>query len=158
MKKGSALLLVGVVIIAVALGVFIFSMGNAVKMVKNVEVSPNTTKNITYNLPEDNYVLVIDSSKKVNYRLLNSTGEVVSGENVTKVTKNLNNLKGNYTLQIENPNDERADVKIILKSQSSLVTLGGYILASGLICLTGIILLIVGGVLAWKERRKKDVH
>ena len=156
MKKGMVILLVGVILIAVAIGVFIYSLENAGKMVKEITVKPHSTKNITYQFDGENYVLVIESSKEINYRLINSTGVVVDGKNVTKVTKNLNDLNGNYTLEIYNLNNETVNVKIIFNSQNSLVSVGSYVLASGGICLTGVILLFVGIVLAWKERRREN--
>ncbi len=156
MKKGMAILLIGVIIIAVAIGVFIYSLENAGKMMKEINVEAHSTKNLTYQLQRGDYVLVIESSKNINYRLLNSTGVVVDGKNVTKVNKNLNGLKGNYTLEIDNLNDETVDVKVIFNSQNSLLSVGSYVLSSGGICLVGIILLIAGGILAWKERRKEN--
>ena len=158
MKKGMAILLIGIVIIAIAIGVFIYSLENAGKMVKEINVEAHSTKNLTYQLQKGDYVLVIESSKNINYRLLNSTGVVADGKNVTKVNKNLSGLNGNYTLEIDNLNNETVDVKVIFNSQNSLLSVGSYVLSSGGICLIGVILLIAGGVLAWKERRKENEY
>jgi hypothetical protein len=127
MKKGMAILLIGVVIIAIAIGVFIYSLENAGKMVKEINVEAHSTKNLTYQLQKGDYVLVIESSKNINYRLLNSTDIVVDGKNVTKVNKNLSGLNGNYTLEIDNLNNETVDVKVIFNGDGADELMGGYI-------------------------------
>ncbi len=155
MKKGIVVLLVGVVLIVAAVGIFAISAGNMGNIAKKISVEPHQTKDLYYNLNKGNYTLVMHSSSKVSYRLMNSSGMVIHGENVTQVSELLSNLNGNYTLEIENPSNDTAEVAVVFESQNSLLSFGTQILASGGVCLIGIIVVIVGVILALRERKRR---
>ena len=154
MSKGIVVLIVGVLLIVAAVGIFAMSAGNIGNNVKKISVEPHQKKDFYYNLNRGNYTLVIQSSTKVNYKLMNSSGVVAQEENVTEASKVLSNLNGNYTLEIENPSNKTAQVTVIFESQNSLLSLGNQLLASGGVCLIGIIVAIVGIILALRERKR----
>ena len=155
MKKGVIVLVVGAVLIVAAVGIFAISTGNTGNIVKKINVEPHQTKNLYYNLSKGNYTLVIYSKNKLSYKLVNSSGIVINEENVTQVSKILSNLNGNYTLEIENLSNNTADVAVMFESQTSLSSLGTQVLSSGGICLTGIIVVIVGIILLLIERKRR---
>ncbi len=155
MKKGMIVLLVGAVLIVAAVGIFAISAGNTGNIAKKISVEPHQTKDLYYNLNKGNYTLVIYSKNELSYRLLNSSGIIIHEENVTQVSKILSNLNGNYTLEIENPSNDTAEVVVVFESQTSLSSLGTQVLSSGGICLTGIIVVIVGVILLLRERKRR---
>ena len=52
--------------------------------------------------------------------------------------------------------NETVTVSVVLKEQTSLTNLGMWVLASGGICLVGIIVIIVGIVLLLREKKKGE--
>ncbi len=158
MNKGIAILVAGLVLIGIAVGIFALATRNVEYMNKVIYIGPNSTKNIDYNLEKDTYILAIHSDIPVDYSLSNSSGVVIHEENITQSNKTLNELQGKYTLKIINPNNSTAEVNLIFKNQESLLSLSTYILGSAGICLTGIIVVIVGIILALKGRKKEDIE
>ncbi|OYT58549.1 hypothetical protein B6U71_04425 [Euryarchaeota archaeon ex4484_178] len=156
MKKGVVVLLVGIILLVSAIGIFAYSGSYIGENVKNITLNGNETKSIEYDLKAGNYAFVLSSSGKISYIFENSTGVVKEEKNITQATVLLDNLEGKYTLKITNMENETVTVSVVLKEQTSLTNLGMWVLASGGICLVGIIVIIVGIVLLVKERKKGE--
>ncbi len=156
MKKGLILLVVGVILVIAALGTYVVFSHGAVSGLRELHMGANETKELNFNLKEGNYLLVMVSEGKVNYTFLDENGTVMkSGEVEKQLSQDLGHLKGNYTLRITNLESQSVKVTVLLKSSESLISMGTGVLASGGVCLVGIILIIVGIVLALKHRKQE---
>lgn len=156
MKKGSGLLIVGAILIIAAIGVYAITATNIGLEVK--QIGPHEEKIINYNLTEGNYTLIIKTSGAIHYSLYNSTSVLAQGNTSNDVAKNLEIYTGTYNLKIENLSNKTVAIAFGLKSQESLMSLGLQVLGSGGICLTGIIILIVGVWLILREKRKGETN
>ncbi len=155
MKVGVVVLLVGFIIVMAAVGILAFSMKGVGNIEKKVSVEPNQTRVLKYNIHGENYTLVIRSNIKINYTLSNSSGNILEENNVTEDTHVLGNLKGNFTLKIENPENSTAQVVVVFESQEKLLSLGKTLLESSGVCITGIIVIVAGIIVLLRERKKR---
>jgi|GEM_PF-2095144 len=157
MKKGIIILVVGVILVVAAIGIYIALSAGATKEMKELHLSAGETKELSFQLKSGDYYLVITTDGKVNYTLLDEKGGTIKSGTVEKqFSGEMGHLSGNYTLRVENLGDKEVKVSVLMKSTESLLSLGTAVLASGGVCLVGIIVIIVGVILALKERKKED--
>ncbi len=156
MKKGLVLLVVGLILVIAAIGIYVVYSHGAVSGTRELHIGANETKELSFNLKDGDYFLVMVSEGKVNYTFLDENDTVMkSGEVEKQLSQDLGHLKGNYTLRITNLESQSVKVTVLLKSSESLISMGTGVLASGGVCLVGIILIIVGIVLALKHRKQE---
>ena len=86
MKKGVVVLLVGIILLVSAIGIFAYSGSYIGENVKNITLKENETKSIEYDLKAGNYAFVLSSSGKISYIFENSTGVVKEEKNITQAT------------------------------------------------------------------------
>jgi len=157
MRKGIIILLVGVILVVAAMGIYIAFSAGATKEMKELHLSAGETKELSFQLKSGDYYLVISSDGKVNYTLLDEKGEIVKSGTVEKqFSGKMGHLSGNYTLRVENLEDKEVNVNAIMKSEESLLSLGTAVLASVGVFVAGIIVIIAGVILTLKERKKED--
>ncbi len=153
MQNEKSMIVIGIILVLSAAG--IYAIGVSHMGVETVTIPGNGEKVLTYNLTSGNYTLAIHTSRQINYTLINEDHIVAQGNVSTQLIKKIGYLNGKCTLTLKNLNDNATVVAISLKSERSMMTLSTQVMASGGICLTGI---IVGGVGAWLlMRRKKNV-
>ncbi len=156
MRKGMGLVIVGVILIIVAIGIYALTAANI--GLRSMQIEPHGEKIMNYNLTSGSYTLIIKTSGAIHYSLYNSTGIIVQGNTTSDVVKNLKLFGGIYTLKIKNLSNKTVAVTLGLKSQESLVSLGLQVLGSGGVCLTGIIIMVVGIWLILREKRKGETN
>lgn len=153
MNKSVVILIVGVFLVLAAIA--LYSVVIAGMNVKTVNIASGQSFEKSYELKKGNYTLIIQTSKQVHYKLINSSG-VVGEDNVSdQITREFANLNGNYTLKITNLSNSTARVTITFQSEKDINSMGEKLLAGGGVCLLGIILIIAGTVIALRERRRR---
>ncbi len=153
MNKSVVILIVGVFLVLAAIA--LYSVVIAGMNVKTVNIASGQNFEKSYELKKGNYTLIIQTSKQVHYKLINSSG-VVGEDNVSdQITREFANLNGNYTLKITNLSNSTARVTITFQSEKDINSMGEKLLAGGGVCLLGIILIIAGTVIALRERRRR---
>ncbi len=157
MKKGLVMVLVGVILVIAAIGMYTAFSMNAAKELKSIHLGANETVEKSYQLKSGDYYLVLVTEGKIHYSFVAENNTVVKEGNVDQQSSvELGHLEGNYTLRIKNLEDHEIKVTMLLKSSESLISMGTGVLASGGVCLVGIIVLIVGIIFALKGRKEES--
>ncbi len=160
MRMSVVILLIGVILLIAAIALIAFSTTSGKIETKMLTLEPNEEREIYYDLEKGNYTLVIQTSEMIEYRLSNSSGIIKEGNTSSQITLFISDLEGNYTLNIKNVGNSTADVIVVFESESKLMSTGFMVLGSGGVCITGIIVIIVGAFLIYKEKKeeKRNVY
>lgn len=156
MKKSLLVLIVGVILLLSSIAILLFFSSTAETDVKMITLERNEDYTINYTLEKGNYTLVIQSSGKIHYQLINSSGIIDENDVSNQSVVFLPYLEGQYTLRITNIGNTSTDVVIFLESEEKISSLGIMVLGSGGLCLSGIIVIIIGAILIYKERRSGE--
>jgi len=156
MRKSVLTLIVGIVLLIASMGIMALSTSGGTMEPKMLSLEPNEEKEIRYTLEEGNYTLLIQTSEMVHYELSNSSKILEEGNFSSQLTLFLQNLHGDYILKIKNMGNSTANIVIVFESESKMVWIGWMILGSGSMCLIGIIIIIVGIFLIYKEKKKEE--
>jgi len=155
-KKSLLVLIVGVILLLSSIAILLFFSSTAETDVKMITLERNEDYTINYTLEKGNYTLVIQSSGKIHYQLINSSGIIDENDVSNQSVVFLPYLEGQYTLRITNIGNTSTDVVIFLESEEKISSLGIMVLGSGGLCLSGIIVIIIGAILIYKERRSGE--
>jgi hypothetical protein len=155
-KKSLLVLIVGVILLLSSIAILLFFSSTAETNVKMITLERNEDYTINYTLEKGNYTLVIQSSGKIHYQLINSSGIIDENDVSNQSVVFLPYLEGQYTLRITNIGNTSTDVVIFLESEEKISSLGIMVLGSGGLCLSGIIVIIIGAILIYKERRSGE--
>jgi len=155
-KRGSMVLVIGIILLLSSLALLLFLSSTTEMNMKMITLEKNATNEINYTLQKGNYTLVIQSSEKIHYQLFNSSGIIEEGNVSAQTTIFLSSLQGDYTLKIRNIGNSTADVIIFFENDTKISSLSMIVLSSGGMCLAGIIVIIVGVIFIYKERRRNE--
>ncbi len=151
MNKGLIILIVGIILVIAAVVGIGYLMGQMVKNVKTYSVESHTYYNVTYSLEKSrDYIFVISSNKVIHYEITAPNGTVMAEGNVSDHNNIwLNNtVNGKYTIHLRNDNNDTVKVTIVQMYKKSIQNLAMGVLWLGGVCLIGIILIIVGIIVA----------
>ncbi len=156
MNKGLIVLIVGVILLIAAIVGIGYMLGQVVKDVKTYSVNPYSYNNVTYNLEKGkDYIFSISSNKTVHYAITSPNGTIISQGNTSSHTIWLNNtVAGKYVIHLKNNYNDTVKVTIVKMTKQSLEDLATGVLWLGGVCILGIILIIVGIIVAIVSAKK----
>ncbi len=157
MSKGVIIFVIGILLIIATSIAFMYYVEEMAKKTNTVTVKGEGYKNLTYNLSNHTgYMIVISTKDNISYQILDPHGAVIKNGTVRSENNIYINttVQGKYILKFRNNGNTEGNVNILIVKTNDLNTFATKELALMGMCVVGVIVVIIGVVMSFHNRRR----